>query len=190
VRILVTERLPIEGSYDLRWSQRQWRGYGWDGQRFRQVDGQHRFGPNPHLNDLSVAAGDLVFGAPDGDGIRIGEVTVTVRNAGPGTVGRPLIRWDFGGRGIAVHGDGWRVCRPESELPQTPEYHSIGACLLDPIEAGRSRTVTVRFQLSDAPAGTATVEAAQAPEAAEADRSPAVPPDPDTSDNIATITVR
>ena len=55
----------------------QWRSYGWDGQRFHQVDGPTTFPVNPSVTETAVTAGDLAFG-PATDGIRHGTLSVTV----------------------------------------------------------------------------------------------------------------
>ncbi|HEX5997466.1 MAG TPA: hypothetical protein VFY84_20195 [Jiangellales bacterium] len=65
--------------------QWQLRGYGWIGDRFQQVSGPSSFPVNPGITDTAVAAGPLVLGPPDADGVRHGTLTVTVTYVRGGT---------------------------------------------------------------------------------------------------------
>jgi hypothetical protein len=174
------------GHWDGNWSQQQWRGYRWDGERFQQVDGARTFGPNPNVNDLKVTATELVFEAPDNVGRRAGAMSVTVRNNGPGLVRGPLIRWSFDGDpSLERIGDGWRTCSPPEGLS---EANRDGiSCLVGPLVAGEQRTIMFRFRTTADLPSTGRVTVRGTPDDPAYDLP--VPPDPKGANNEATFRV-
>ncbi|MEV4631579.1 hypothetical protein AB0J90_35450 [Micromonospora sp. NPDC049523] len=136
VRVQVADLAP-GGGWDLDWSQRQWRGYTWNGQRFTQSEGERSFPDNPYNMNLTVTATDLVYGAPDDGGTRTGEITVTMTNVGPTAAPRP--RLDFkltpGGGGSSAS-PGWYACQEHSMQGE----HLY--CGLPPLEPGQERKLT------------------------------------------------
>ncbi|WP_329107024.1 hypothetical protein OG792_02705 [Micromonospora sp. NBC_01699] len=152
VRVEVADEAP-GGGWPLEYSQRQWRGYRWDGQVFGQSEGPRSFPDNPYGVNLTVTATDLVYRAPEGGGLRTGEVTLTLRNVGTVTAQRPRLEFDVrpGGAGTAAS-PGWYDC----EDSRTDGERSF--CTLKPLRAGEERKVT--FHLVNAGPGlptTATV---------------------------------
>ncbi|WP_091242171.1 hypothetical protein [Micromonospora matsumotoense] len=108
VRVQVGDIYP-GGGWAGEWSQRQWRGYRWDGGSFRQVSGPTTFPVNPHEVNLVVTATDLVLGvAPDGS--RAGGTTVRVRNVGSAPARSVALRFDLPAA-LRPDGDGWKACR-------------------------------------------------------------------------------
>ncbi|GHJ11790.1 hypothetical protein TPA0907_61570 [Micromonospora humidisoli] len=108
VRVQVGDIYP-GGGWAGEWSQRQWRGYRWDGGSFRQVSGPTGFPTNPHEVNLVVTATELVLGvAPDGS--RTGSTTVRVRNTGTAPARSVALRFDLPAA-LRPDGDGWAACR-------------------------------------------------------------------------------
>ncbi|MET7400999.1 hypothetical protein ABZS66_46720 [Dactylosporangium sp. NPDC005572] len=65
----------------------QFREYGWEGGKFRQLAGPTAFGDPARVTDLQVTVTDVVLG-PVVDGKRTGTAKVTVKNNGPHPSGR------------------------------------------------------------------------------------------------------
>jgi hypothetical protein len=89
----------------------QVRGYGWNGQRFRQASGPTAFPLNPSVTDTSVTPSDLVFGPP-ADGIRRGTLTVTVGHV-RGTRPHHLVLTFWPAPGIERDGTAWPPVRTD-----------------------------------------------------------------------------
>ncbi|MFF4878210.1 hypothetical protein [Micromonospora sp. NPDC000668] len=151
VRVQVGDIAP-GGGWPGEWSQRQWRGYRWQGEAFAQVSGPTSFGPNPHSADLAVTATDLVLGTAS-DGSHTGTTTVRIRNRGAGPVQYvslrlnvpPVVRPDV---------DGWAPCRNEPQTTQEPV-----TCDLGRLEAGAEMTLTLSFRAGQGvTVGTGTAE--------------------------------
>ncbi|MBO4162660.1 MULTISPECIES: hypothetical protein [Micromonospora] len=124
VRVQVGDIYP-GGGWAGEWSQRQWRGYRWDGGSFRQVSGPTGFPPNPHEVNLVVTATDLVLGvAPDGS--RAGNTTVRVRNTGTGPARAVALRFDLP-VALRPDGDGWAACRTAPATTGGPVRCELGA---------------------------------------------------------------
>jgi hypothetical protein len=163
--------------------QHQWRVYAWTGQGFQQVDGPTSFPPNPNVADLSVSAGDLVWG-PDNGGVQRGTVTVTVRNDGPGAPARATLAFALGGDTYlyqeTLHElDGWQGCTVGSE-------NTKATCPVTVPPAGQSRTLT--FELRHGTVHGTGFSSTVRVSAALPDGSPA--PDPDTGDNATTFVTK
>ncbi|MGC4893859.1 hypothetical protein [Micromonospora sp. DT31] len=150
VRVEVADRAPGAG-WSLDWSQRQWRGYRWSGARFAQVDGPTSFGPNPHLADLTVSAGNVVWSAPEADGSRTGTMSVTVRNlsAVPAALVQVHLRMQVGT--VAGGGD-WSACR-DGAPPKGPL-----TCRFGPLGPGAKRTFQFVLRNTNSASGTGTAE--------------------------------
>ncbi|MFI2710006.1 hypothetical protein ACH495_07740 [Micromonospora sp. NPDC018662] len=143
VRVEMADRAP-GGGWSLDWSQRQWRGYRWTGKRFGQVDGPTSFGPNPHLADLTVSAGDVRLGAPETDGTRTGTISVTVRNlsAVPAGLVQLHLRMQVG---TVADGPAWSACR-NGAPPKGPII-----CRFGPLGPGAERTFRFGLRNSNGP---------------------------------------
>ncbi|MCO1598776.1 hypothetical protein M8C17_26865 [Micromonospora sp. RHAY321] len=140
VRVEVGDIAP-GGGWAAEWSQRQWRGYRWNGDAFAQVSGPTTFGPNRHDINLVVTAGDLVLAdAPDGS--RTGTVTVAIRNGGNGPAARVGLRLGLPAA-VRADGDGWKACRNDPETTQQPV-----TCDLDGLAAGREIRLTLGFRVA------------------------------------------
>ncbi|MGC5308354.1 hypothetical protein [Micromonospora zamorensis] len=107
VRVQVGDIAP-GGGWAAKWSQRQWRGYRWEGDAFTQVSGPTSFGPNPNLADVSVTTDDLVLRTAD-DGSRTGTATVRIRNRGTAPVARVGLRMAVPAV-VRADVDGWELC--------------------------------------------------------------------------------
>ncbi|WNM42564.1 hypothetical protein RMN56_15015 [Micromonospora halotolerans] len=139
------------GGWSLDWSQRQWRGYRWTGKRFTQVDGPSSFGPNKHLVDLTVTAGDVAWGAKDADGTRTGTITVTVRNLSevPAKLVELHLRMQVG---TVADGGDWPECQGGA-----PPKGRI-TCRLGPLGPGAERTFQFGLRNSNTASGTGIAE--------------------------------
>lgn len=139
------------GGWSLDWSQRQWRGYRWTGKGFTQVDGPTSFGPNRHLVDLTVTAGDVAWGPKDADGIRTGTSTVTVRNLSkvPARLVELHLRMQVG---TTADGGDWSACQggPPPKGPIT--------CRFGPLGPGEQRTFRFGLRNSNTASGTGIAE--------------------------------
>ncbi|WP_431927438.1 hypothetical protein [Micromonospora wenchangensis] len=123
VRVQVGDIYP-GGGWAGEWSQRQWRGYRWDGGSFRQVSGPTGFPANPHEVNLVVTATELVFGvAPDGS--RTGGTTVRVRNTGTAPARSVALRLDLPAA-LRPDGDGWSACRSAPGTTGGPVRCEVG----------------------------------------------------------------
>ncbi|MFY1674721.1 hypothetical protein ACN27G_33105 [Plantactinospora sp. WMMB334] len=116
-------------------TQFQWRSYGWDGDRFRQVGGPAAFPANPRVTDYSVASSDLVFGPPV-DGVRTGSVTATVRN-----LGRTALPFRLA---MTLPG-GLTLVAPDGCVTDTRDAVFSVDCDHAPLAPGRAREVVFRF---------------------------------------------
>ncbi|RKN17306.1 hypothetical protein D7147_21995 [Micromonospora musae] len=135
VRVHVADVQPCCGLPSW-WPQGQWRTYAWTGDRFDQTAGPTKFGVDPRLTDLTLTAGELALGPPDGQGRRTGTVTVTVVNRGPVDV--PRLGFDTLTSIGEPDGADLDRCR-------TADAGPVAACLLDPLPAGGRKTYTFRF---------------------------------------------
>ncbi|MCG5447343.1 hypothetical protein NIE79_006112 [Micromonospora sp. NIE79] len=141
VRVQVGDIAP-GGGWPGEWSQRQWRGYRWNGDGFAQVSGPTTFGRNPHSADVSVTATDLVLTTAD-DGSRTGTATVRVRNRGT----KPVERVDLQlGVPAAVRPDvdGWAPCGGEPQHSSEPV-----TCLLGRLAAGAEVRLDLSFRVAE-----------------------------------------
>ncbi|SCG55999.1 hypothetical protein [Micromonospora coxensis] len=153
VRVQVGDIHP-GGGWPGDWSQRQWRGYRWDGDSFGQVSGPTAFGPNPHRADIAVTATDLVL-ADGPDGSRTGSVTVVVRNTGDVPVPYVALRLDLPAA-LRPDGDGWAACRNDPDTTGRPV-----TCDLGRLDVGKERRLTLGFRAAAGAgvgAGTAEVD--------------------------------
>ncbi|QLQ37937.1 hypothetical protein [Micromonospora robiginosa] len=150
VRVEMADRAP-GGGWSLDWSQRQWRGYRWSGTRFAQVDGPTSFGPNPHLTDLTVTAGDVTWSAPDADGARTGTIAVTVRNLGavPAGLVELHLRMQVG---TVADGAEWSACAGGAP-PKGPIV-----CRFGPLAPGAQRTFRLGLRNTNSASGTGIAE--------------------------------
>ncbi|TDB75935.1 hypothetical protein [Micromonospora sp. KC723] len=153
IRVEVGEIHP-GGGWPGEWSQRQWRGYRWDGDSFGQVSGPTAFGPNRHRADVAVTATDLVLAdAPDGS--RTGSVTVRVRNTGDVPVAHVALRIDLP-PALRPDGAGWAACGNDPGTTARPV-----TCDLSRLAAGREHRLTLNFRAaagSEVGEGTAEVD--------------------------------
>ncbi|WP_329110279.1 hypothetical protein OG792_15285 [Micromonospora sp. NBC_01699] len=178
VRVEVADLAP-GGGWDLDWSQRQWRGFSWNGERFTQSEGERTFPDNQYRLNLTVTATDLVYRAPDDDGTRTGEITVTMTNVGPVTAPRP--RLDFAlvpDGGAATASPGWYACRERAVNGQ----HLY--CTLSPLAPGEKRKLTFHIVTTGQPPTDATVGLRSL------DGNGRVAPDFSEWDNEVKITIR
>ncbi|PWR09765.1 hypothetical protein DKT69_30310 [Micromonospora sicca] len=150
IRVEMADLAP-GGGWSLDWSQRQWRGYRWTGERFTQVDGPTSFGPNPHLADLSVTATDLAWGPKNADGTRTGTITVTVRNLSqaPANLVEVHLRMQVG---TTADGGDWSACQggPPPKGPIT--------CRFGPLGPGATRIFQFGLRNSNTSSGTGIAE--------------------------------
>ncbi|MEH1012078.1 hypothetical protein V6U90_02975 [Micromonospora sp. CPCC 206060] len=154
VRIEMADIAP-GGGWRLEWSQRQWRTYRWNGQRFTQTGGPTTFASNPRLRNVGVHATDLTWGAARTDGTRSGTTTVTIRNHGdrPFDGIRLVMRVQ---PGLYAQGDGWSACTGGPPAAGSREL----TCRLGPLDAGASRTLVLGLAgpTSGSGTGIASVE--------------------------------
>ncbi|MEH1054554.1 hypothetical protein V6U89_04995 [Micromonospora sp. CPCC 206171] len=154
VRVQVGDIAP-GGGWPGDWSQRQWRGYRWDGRSFGQVSGPTAFAPNPHEANLVLTATDLVLAtAPDGS--RTGTVTVRIRNAGTGPAAFVALRLGLPSA-LRPDGDGWAPCRNTPATTSQP----VG-CDLGRLDAGAEFRLTLGLRAAAGVTvgrGTADVDA-------------------------------
>lgn len=154
VRVQVADIAP-GGGWPGEWSQRQWRGYRWNGESFAQVAGPTTFGPNPHAVNLVVTATDLALAAAP-DGSRTGTLTVRIRNAGSGPAAYVALRLGLP-PALRPDGDGWAVCRNDPETTRQPV-----SCDLNGLKAGAEVQLTLGFRAAAGATvgqGTADVDA-------------------------------
>ncbi|MEH0983668.1 hypothetical protein [Micromonospora sp. CPCC 205556] len=140
VRVQVADLAP-GGGWPGDWSQRQWRGYRWSGERFTQVEGPTSFGPNPYSTDLAVTAKDLILADDPTDGSRVGAIQVRIRNLGdrradavPLTLDLPVA--------LLPYGSAWSGCGPDPG-----RYRPPLSCDLGPVEAGGELVVRLGVRL-------------------------------------------
>ncbi|MBQ1048759.1 hypothetical protein KBX50_09855 [Micromonospora sp. C51] len=150
VRVEMADLAPAT-DWSLDWSQRQWRDYRWSGTRFTQVDGPTSFGPNPHLADLTVSAGNVTWSAPDADGARTGTIAVTVRNlsAVPAGLVKLHLRMQVG---TVADGGDWSACR-DGAPPKGPII-----CRFGPLGPGVERTFRFGLRNTNNASGTGIAE--------------------------------
>ncbi|MCM0675863.1 hypothetical protein NCC78_14365 [Micromonospora phytophila] len=179
VRVQVGDIAP-GGGWPAEWSQRQWRGYRWQGDAFAQVSGPTTFGPNPHPTDVSVTATDLVLATAD-DGSRTGTTTVRIRNRGSGPVAYVALRLGVPAA-VRPDVDGWAPCRGEPQETREPV-----TCDLGRLAAGAELTLTLSFRVAAGTAlGTGTAEVDVRP----MDSAFTFLPDVRDADNTVRITYR
>ncbi|RLP85077.1 hypothetical protein [Micromonospora sp. CV4] len=156
VRVEVADLHP-GGGWPGEWSQRQWRGYRWTGERFAQVEGPTSFGPNPYSTDLAATAKDLILADDPTDGSRVGAVEVRIRNLGDRRADRVSLTLDLPAS-LAPDGPAWADCGPDAG-----KYRPPLTCRLGPIEPNGELTVQLGMRLppdTELAAGTATVRGA------------------------------
>ncbi|WP_030489525.1 hypothetical protein [Micromonospora chokoriensis] len=140
VRVQVGDIAP-GGGWPAEWSQRQWRGYRWNGDAFAQVSGPTAFGPNPHSADVSVTATDLVLTTAD-DGSRTGTATVRIRNRGTGPVAHVALRLGVPAS-VRPDVDGWAPCGGEPQNTSEPV-----TCDLGQLAAGAEVRLDLSFRVA------------------------------------------
>jgi len=154
VRVQVGDIAP-GGGWPAEWSQRQWRGYRWNGEAFAQVSGPTAFGPNLHDVNLVVTATNLMLAdAPDGS--RAGTVTVRVHNRGNAPAAYVSLRLGLPAV-VRPDGSGWAACRNDPQTTREPVR-----CELNRLEGGKTIQLTLGFRVvagSTAGAGKAEVDA-------------------------------
>ncbi|SCL40640.1 hypothetical protein GA0074692_5902 [Micromonospora pallida] len=150
---------PTAGGWPLEWSQRQWRGYRWDGDRFEQVSGDTTFGENKHAVNLSVTVEPLRWGPPDAAGGRTGTLTLTVHNASSQPASGFYVEvWMQAG--IGPDGTGWSVC--EDPPPPVSQKGENLPCRVGPLAAGASRTLRLGLRTNSPSSGNGLVDVAVA----------------------------
>ncbi len=115
----------------------QWRTFAWNGNRFTQTAGSTTFAADTSAAKLTGTATRLVFAPPDG-ACRTGELTLTVRNDGPGAAENVIAA----------------VILPEYDPNpcwDRPTGQFYGSALADfgTIASGATKTVTVRIVTPD-----------------------------------------
>ncbi|MEH0927850.1 hypothetical protein [Micromonospora sp. CPCC 205558] len=141
VRVQVGDIAP-GGGWPGEWSQRQWRGYRWNGDSFAQVSGPTTFGQNPHSADVSVTATDLVLTTAD-DGSLTGTTTVRVRNRGTEPVARVDLRLGVPAT-MRPDVDGWGPCVDEPQRTSEPV-----TCTLGRLAAGAEVRLDLSFRVAE-----------------------------------------
>ncbi|MFI6066300.1 hypothetical protein ACIA47_13675 [Micromonospora sp. NPDC051227] len=141
VRVQVGDIAP-GGGWPAEWSQRQWRGYRWNGDGFAQVSGPTAFGQNPHSADVSVTATDLVLTTAD-DGSRTGTATVRVRNRGTKPVAHVDLRLGVPAA-VRPDVDGWAPCGGEPQHSSEPV-----TCTLGRLAAGAEVRLDLNFRVAE-----------------------------------------
>ncbi|WP_433115642.1 hypothetical protein [Micromonospora sp. CA-246542] len=152
-RVALADRAPGPG-WPLEQSQRQWRGYRWDGERFRQTEGPTTFGPNPYAADLSVSSSNLALAREPGDSFS-GTIEVRVRNASAGEVAEAVLSFNLPWQ-LRPVGDGWSRCR-ENMLDARVPYQ----CTLGRLAPNADIRLTLRLQRAQGTplsSGKATIE--------------------------------
>ncbi|MET7950710.1 hypothetical protein [Micromonospora sp. NPDC005324] len=152
-RVAMADRAPGVG-WPLEQSQRQWRGYKWDGQRFRQTEGPTAFGPNPYAVDVSVSSSNLALAREPGDSFA-GTIEVRVRNASAGEVPKAVLSFDLPWQ-LRPVGDGWKRCRENMREALVPYQ-----CTLGRLAPHADIRLTLRLQRGQGmplPSGKATIE--------------------------------
>ncbi|MCX5067724.1 hypothetical protein OOJ91_17940 [Micromonospora lupini] len=152
-RVAMADRAPGPG-WPLERSQRQWRGYRWDGSRFRQTEGPKGFGPNPYAADLSVSSSNLALTREPGDSFA-GTIEVRVRNASAGEVAEAVLSFDLPWQ-LRPVGDGWKRCRENMADALVPYRCTLGR--LAPHADIRLTLGLKRGQGTPLASGKATVE--------------------------------
>jgi hypothetical protein len=152
VVVSTSEKAPIKAVFDIRADvdgavgvqvgntvERQWRSYGYEGQRFRQVGGPTNFSDVPAASDLSVTGTDLALGAPSGDARR-GSITVTVKNNGPKAAPGAVVT-------IAIPAPQSMPApiQIDADLNDCTRSTNQLRCRLNGFANGESRTYTFRF---------------------------------------------
>ncbi|MGI5148974.1 hypothetical protein ACQEVC_21860 [Plantactinospora sp. CA-294935] len=146
IRIEVGDREPVGGRGSAV-AVRQWRTYGWTGEKFAQTGGPTSFPAHPSLADLRVTATDLVYGAQAADGSRHATTTVTIRNAGPADADYVFLSLELG-QNVRHEGNGWTSCL-EADTNTRSSPPNLG-CLLGRISAGQTRTLVLGVASSGA----------------------------------------
>ncbi|MFC5921877.1 hypothetical protein [Micromonospora vulcania] len=152
-RVAMADRAPGPG-WPLEQSQRQWRGYRWDGSRFKQTEGPSGFGPNPHAADLSVSSSNLALAREPGDSFA-GTIEVRVRNASAGEVAEAVLSFDLPWQ-LRPVGDGWNRCRENMATALVPYRCTLGR--LAPHADIRLTLGLKRAQGTPLASGKATIE--------------------------------
>ncbi|WP_165944401.1 hypothetical protein, partial [Micromonospora sp. KC213] len=151
VRVQVGDIHP-GGGWPGEWSQRQWRGYRWDGDSFGQVSGPTAFGPNRHLTDVAVTATDLVL-TEQPDGSRTGSIVVRVRNSDDRPLPYVALRLDVPPE-LLPDGESWAACNNGPGTTGRPI-----TCDLSRLAAGKERGLTLGFRAAPGSrVGTGTAE--------------------------------
>ncbi|MBE1489380.1 hypothetical protein [Plantactinospora soyae] len=145
IRIEVGDREPV-GERDENLVVRQWRTYGWTGQKFAQTAGPRSFPAKPNLADLRVTATDIAYGAPQ-DGSRHGTTTVRIHNAGPADADYVFLSLELGDN-VRHEGKGWSGCA-EANTNAGSSPPNLG-CLLGRLPAGETRTLVLGVASSGA----------------------------------------
>jgi hypothetical protein len=116
--------------YGDQFTPHQWRVFGFDAGRFRQVDGPTSFPPNPPAARLSVDQAELAFRTAQG-GVLTAELAVTVRNSGDAGIGGARLTISLP---AAVHpaGSAWTGC---TEARHTGAPAVVFTCPVGPIAA-------------------------------------------------------
>ncbi|HEX5596755.1 MAG TPA: hypothetical protein VFX61_12185 [Micromonosporaceae bacterium] len=176
VRVQVADIQPCCNTPST-WAHRQWRTYGWDGQRFTQTGGPTTFGPHPKSTNLRIQTTDLVFGKPDATGKRRGTVTVTITNAGPRDADRVGITYSWGAD-LSPDYAAWPDCRENDRIAPEPNCFTRG------LKAGASITYTFGFSVVGSPSGNGAIWVDNYGTAYQSW------PDRDRGDNKATVRLR
>nr|WTA67220.1 hypothetical protein OHB51_33085 [Micromonospora sp. NBC_00855] len=177
IRVAMADRAPGVG-WPLEQSQRQWRGYRWDGERFRQVEGPTSFGPNPYAADVSVNSSNLALSREPGDSFA-GTIQVRVRNASAGEVPNAVLSFGLPWQ-LRPFGDGWERCRENMLEARAPYQCTLGR--LAPHADIRLNLQLRRGQGMPLASGKATIELL----VSDADGGSLL--ERDRNDNFATIT--
>ncbi|MGN9802229.1 hypothetical protein [Micromonospora sp. L32] len=154
VRVQVGDIAP-GGGWPGDWSQRQWRGYRWDGRSFGQVSGPTAFGPNPYSANLAISVAELRLTEAD-DGSRVGWIEARIRHLGGREVAAVQLRLDLPAQ-LEPDVDGWGGCGADV-ADRTPLICRFGS-----LESGGELPLRLAVRVRPGvalPAGTAPLSVA------------------------------